>query len=101
VRTAVESDPASRIGFIDVYYPELLADPIAAVRRIYQAFDLPLPAATVDRMSAYLEHNRQHRHGVHSYALEQFALDPEATRARFGRYLSHFAVAGIEPSRSR
>src|SRR5262249_18023629 len=41
--------------FLDVWYGQLMDDPLAVVRRIYRHFDLPLSEAVESRMRAYLE----------------------------------------------
>jgi hypothetical protein len=72
--------------FVDVQYRDLMADPIAVVRRIYRHFDLPFPAGTEQAMRRYLPQSRQDLHGRHIYSLGQFGLDAETERARYRAY---------------
>ena len=76
--------PAER--FLDVWYTQLMNDPLAVVRRIYRHFDLPLSTEAVERMRSYLATNPKDRHGRHVYSLAQFGLDPDVERARYREY---------------
>jgi hypothetical protein len=78
----------------DVHYLELLRDPMAMVRRIYDFFSLELSHAAQTAMEGFLLANPQNKGGVHRYSLEQFGLNPETERRRFQFYLDFF---GIEP----
>jgi hypothetical protein len=80
----------------DVRYGELVQDPMAMVRRIYEHFDLELTAAAETAMQRFLLANPKHKGGVHRYSLEEFGLNPEAERHRFQFYLDFF---GLEPER--
>lgn len=72
--------------FLDVWYSQLMDDPLAVVRRVYRHFDLPLSAEAEERMRAYLSATPKDRHGTHVYSLEQFGLDPGTERARYREY---------------
>ncbi len=78
----------------DVQYRELVRDPMAMVRRIYEFFDLELTGAAEIAMQRFLTQNPKDKGGVHRYSLEQFGLSPEAERRRFSAYVDYF---GIEP----
>jgi Sulfotransferase family len=72
--------------FLDVWYSQLIDDPLAVVRRIYRHFDLPLSMAVEARMHAYLAKNRKDRNGPHVYSLGQFGLDRDIERERYREY---------------
>jgi len=72
--------------FVDVWYSQLMEDPLAVVRRIYRHFALPLSGDAEARMRAYLATNPKDRHGRHVYSLAQFGLDPDVERARYRDY---------------
>ena len=72
--------------FVDVWYGELLDDPLAVVRRIYRQFDLHLSPETVGRMRTYLAANPKDRNGPHVYSLADFGLDPAVERRRYREY---------------
>jgi len=72
--------------FLDVWYTQLMDDPLAVVRRIYGYFDLPLSAEVEGRMRTYLATNPKDRNGPHLYSLPQFGLDSEVERQRYSEY---------------
>jgi Sulfotransferase family len=78
--------------FFDVHYHEMLADPIAVIRRIYARFDVPFTAEADRRMRRHLAVNPQGGHGVHRYSLAAFGLDPQELTHRFKAYREHFDV---------
>src|SRR5687767_9456553 len=57
---------------VDLHYRRLLTDPIVAVGDIYHAAGLHLSDDARQRMTAWLARNRQHKHGVHHYAPDDF-----------------------------
>jgi len=80
--------------FCDLHFAELLADPLAAVERIYGHFGLELGGRAADAMRAFIAENPQGKHGVHRYHPSEYGLDVPRQRERFRRYTDHF---GIEP----
>ena len=72
--------------FFDVWYGELMDDPLAVIRRIYRHFDLRLSSETVGRMRTYLAENPKDLHGPHVYSLADFGLDPDVERRRYRDY---------------
>ena len=79
--------------FHDVRYEDLVADPMAEVRRIYAFLGESLPLHVERRMQATLEASPQHRHGVHRYRLADFGLREDALHQRFARYRARFVRA--------
>jgi hypothetical protein len=80
--------------FFDLHFPELLADPVAAVARMYDHFGLALSAETESRMRAWHEADRARKHAGHAYTAEAFGLSDAAIAERFAGYATHF---GVEP----
>jgi len=76
--------------FLDVWYAQLMDDPLAVVRRIYRHFDLRLSTEVDTRMRAYLATNSTDRNGLHVYSLAQFGLDPAVERARYREYWDRY-----------
>jgi hypothetical protein len=79
-------------NFVDVQYPELVFDPMAAVRRIYRHFDRELSREAAEAMQLFIAHHPKDQGGVHSYSLEQFGLDPAAEKRNFQAYTDYFSV---------
>ena len=84
--TARDAGCAPPERFFDVWYTQLMADPIGVARAVYRHFDLPLGPEVEARMRAYLATNPKDRHGAHRYSLEQFGLDGDGERARYRAY---------------
>lgn len=78
--------------FVDVYYRDLLADPIGTVEAIYRAEGRALTPAARQAMAAALDEQPQNRHGTHEYSLEQFGLSVAQVDDAYHRYATHFAV---------
>jgi hypothetical protein len=77
------ADPAR---FLDVTYPELVADPIGTVRAICEYFDYPFDAEFESRARRRLAEDARHQKAVHRYSLGQFGLDAAAIDERFAAY---------------
>jgi sulfotransferase family protein len=80
--------------FFDVWYGQLMEDPLAVVRRIYRHFDLPLSGDVEARMATYLATHPKDRHGRHVYTLGEFGLDPDVERARYRAYWDRWGTPG-------
>jgi hypothetical protein len=76
----------------DVIYRDFLADPIASVAGVYDAFGLTLSAEAESRMRAYLAAKPQGRHGTHGWRFEDTGVDRDEARARFAPYLERYGV---------
>jgi hypothetical protein len=77
---------------IDVHYADLMRDPIAVMRTLYQALGDEFTPAAEAGMRAWLAENPQDKFGRHEYQLAKFGLTPEMVRPRFARYLSRYDV---------
>jgi hypothetical protein len=78
--------------FADVAYDDLLADPIAVVKRLYDRFGRAYSPELEAGMRRWLRDHPQHRHGVHRYDLADYGLSPEAVDARFADYSRRFGL---------
>ena len=78
--------------FFDLHYPDLLADPLACVRRTYEHFDLELTGEATKHMEQFLANHSQHKHGVHRYAPETFGIDPVRDARHFQDYCDRYGV---------
>jgi hypothetical protein len=83
------SNPAQ---FYDFSFRELIADPVAAIERMYAYFGIEASAEGSARMRAWITANPQGKHGGHKYTLELFGLAEGEIRARFARYAERFGV---------
>ncbi len=80
-------------GFLDVSYPELVADPLGVLRRIYDAancrWDAEVEQALTERMTAL----RAKSSGGHRYTAEQFGQTAQELRDQFSTYIDRFDIA--------
>ncbi len=89
-REQAESDPDSQVRFLDINYKYLVTDPIGTIRNFYNQCDLTWSPLVEQQMTAFLEKNRQHKHGKHRYSLEQFGLKKDQVHERFAAYNQRF-----------
>jgi len=82
--------PAER--FLDLYYVDLLADPVSVVRKVYARFDLPFPEKLRERIEEFLQQNPKDRYGKHHYNLEEFGLNLEEETRRYSFYRERFRL---------
>jgi hypothetical protein len=76
---------------VDFLYRDLITDPVAAIERVYRAFDLPFGEAGAERVRRYLAHKPKDKHGRHEYT----PMSPEQVaknRPHFRRYQARYGV---------
>ena len=76
--------------FYDMRYADLVADPVRAVRSLYEHFGIAWDTQTDTSLREHASVHRQHRFGEHTYTLEEFGLEADAIRARLSGYLDRF-----------
>jgi len=100
---AVEKAMKSRetIGedaFIDISYHDMLADPVASVRHIYEESGLEMSDDHADRITQWLGRNNQTKHGVHKHSPDEFGMNAEEINEQFGAYREKFGFGfGVRP----
>jgi len=88
-----DAHPEYEDRFLDIQYTELVSDPLAAVRRIYNQFDLPLTSAAAERMAALAARRARYRGPRASLAGAALSSEVLAGTASFQRYCSRFGIA--------
>jgi hypothetical protein len=78
--------------FLDVRYQDLVRDPMAAVRRIYERFGMTLTREAEGRMEHFLATHPKDQHGSHRYSLGTFGLDARDLAPRFKSYCEYFGL---------
>lgn len=77
----------------DVYFHELMADPLGVLEQIYAKAGMPFDDQAQGDFQAAIDANKRGRHGQLVYDLrEDFGLDPNAIRERFSYYYDRFPV---------
>lgn len=77
--------------FVDVYYRELVADPLRELERVYRQLGWSMSELMRRRVAAYAAGDRQ-RGSRHRYRLDWFGLSARELRGRFGEYCRSFGV---------
>lgn len=81
----------------DLYYDDLVADPLAQMKKIYAWLGDPWTDATETGMRAWLEENPQGRYGQHRYSLSQWGFTRRDLEPYFSDYLrAHPVATGAE-----
>jgi len=94
VRDRDALDPARSY---DLYFHELMADPLGQLEAIYHGADLPFDDQTRTAFETAITANKRGRHGQLSYDLRgDFGLEPAAIRERFSFYFDRFPQVRVE-----
>jgi hypothetical protein len=78
--------------FIDIQFEEIMADPVAALGRAYERFDMPWSGDIEERMRAFLADNPHGKHGAHRYEIEDFGMTLGQIRERFEGYCRAYDI---------
>jgi len=74
----------------DLSYRELAADPVNAVRGIYESFGVDFRAESEAGIRRWLAENPADKHGRHSYKLEDYGLTQRDVQAVYGPYMDAY-----------
>ncbi len=84
---------------VDIHFVDFMADPIAAIRRLYTGLDRELTGRAEERMRTFLaDHPGDGDGGTTRYRFADTGLDTDVLRERSRPYLERFGVA-TEPVR--
>jgi hypothetical protein len=78
---------------LDVYdlsYRELAADPVKAVRGIYEHFGIDFNPQSESGIRAWLANNPADKHGRHTYRLEDYGLSERDVKDVYGPYIEAY-----------
>ena len=83
--------------WVDVNYADLVEEPLAVVRAIYERFNWPLERAAINAMDDWLFRQEEQRQQEerHRYTLEEYGLTPEAVNTAFAQYRDFISTHGI------
>jgi hypothetical protein len=84
---------ASDANIYDLYYVDLIKDPVNAVKCCYKHFGIKTGNAHEKRMNIWLRDHPQHKYGKHRYSLQSFGIDPKTARQCFNRYQSEMNIS--------
>jgi hypothetical protein len=78
--------------FYDLHFEDLVADPVAQVRKAYQHFGIDWSPQCDSALRQWNADNPQHKHGKHSHRGEPLAIGYQQIRERFAAYIDRFGV---------
>ncbi|HER19608.1 MAG TPA: sulfotransferase [Chromatiales bacterium] len=77
---------------IDVRYADLVEDPVATVRSLYETWDLPFDAAHAQRIRRRLASRENGQGGGHRYSFTDTGLERAEQRAKFAAYMQRYRI---------
>jgi len=87
-----DGHPELATRFIDVTYRELVSDPLAIVRQIYQHFDILLTERAAERMQRMASNRSRYQRNNGSPTLAKLGLHGTTETRRFQSYCSRFGI---------
>jgi hypothetical protein len=91
-----QEHPEKEDRIFDCVYEDLFSRPIEVVKEIYRRFDLEYNDVFEERMTRYLENNRQGKYGRHKYTLEEYGFDAESLYQEYRGYMDRFGYGAVE-----
>lgn len=86
----IPSSAAART--IHLNYTDIVANPLAAIQRIYQRFGLPIGDGVLTRMARYVARKPRGGYGRNRYRLTDYGISEGELCERFGPYMAHFGI---------
>ena len=79
------------VKILDVGYKALIKNSEAVIKEIFSFSNRELNDSVLQAVADWEEENRQHKHGVYKYSLDQFGITAEMIREKFDVYNKRFA----------
>jgi hypothetical protein len=76
--------------FMDLYFSDFVADPVASVRKIYDRFDVDMSDETLAQLTLWADAHPQHKHGKHEHSIDEAGISVERVHDRFASYMDRF-----------
>jgi len=76
--------------FIDIRYKDLVKDPIAVARRIYEELNLTWTDEHTKAARDYYAQHRKNKYGKHVYSLADYGLTPGVIEQQFSAYYDRY-----------
>ena len=72
-------------------YAKTIKDPLTTVKEIYANFGWDLTPEVMENMQCYLEENRQHKYGKHTYNIEDMGITKDDVKKLLSEYIEYFS----------
>lgn len=76
----------------DSHFSDLMANPVAAVEKLYDQMQRPFLAEHADSITSYLESKPKGKFGKHKYSAEEWGFDPAKLREKMLPYTDHYGI---------
>ena len=76
----------------DILYADITADWEQSVQGVYDFLQMPFTSEAHGHMQAWLDSNKQHKHGAHKYSLGDFGLNADEVDSRMAFYRERFNI---------
>jgi len=83
-------DRQREAAILDIDYRELVAEPLACLRKVHDHYELGWDPELEARVQAFLAQRKQHRFGKHDYSLEECGLNEAEVDRAFLEYRQRF-----------
>jgi hypothetical protein len=77
----------------DSHFSELMAEPVAAIEKLYGRMERPFLGEHADAIRRYVAEKPKGKFGKHRYSLEEWGFDRASLRERMRPYTDHYGVA--------
>ncbi|MBW2363261.1 MAG: sulfotransferase [Deltaproteobacteria bacterium] len=78
---------------VDSHFKELMADPVAAIEKLYGQMGRPFLGEHADIIRAYIANKPKGKFGKHKYSPEQWGFEADAIREATRSYTDHYGIA--------
>ncbi len=78
---------------VDSHFSDLMADPVAAVEKLYGQMERPFLGEHADAIRRYVASKPKGKFGKHKYSPEDWGFDPATLRERTRPYTDYYGVA--------
>jgi hypothetical protein len=78
---------------VDSHFSDLMADPAAAVEKLYGKMNRPFLGRHRDAIRRYVDTKPKGKFGRHEYSAEEWGFDPAQLREKMLPYTDHYGIA--------
>ena len=87
-----ESGAIPNAQIVDSHFLDLMADPVATLRKLYAQLELDWPSNHDATVRDYLGAKPKGKHGEHRYDFDDVGLSDDSVRATFAQYVDHYGI---------
>jgi hypothetical protein len=77
---------------VDSHFSDLMADPVAAIEKLYDEMKRPFLGEHADAIRPYLESKPKGKFGRHKYSADEWGIDPVRLREKMLPYTDYYGI---------